>query len=163
MGDVDLIDGSQDGALRKNNYGNRSDGPWVLGIYLSPSQVRFIVISNRSATTLIPIIKRYVAKESVIITDEWGAYNALSANGFTHFTVCHKDNYVDPDTGYHTQGIERAWVDAKYWIKRSRYPSHHLQAHLDEVAWRKMNSTHSGGLLEAFFEDVARYYNPMPQ
>ena len=40
--------------------------------------------------------------------------------------------------GTHTQGIERAWIDAKALYKRSRGNRKLLQGHLDEAAWRKL-------------------------
>eukprot|EP00171_Calliarthron_tuberculosum_P000057 IDg57t1 len=88
------------------------------------------------------------------MSDEWKGYNALESNGFTHYTVNHKKNFVDPHTQVHTQEIERQWVDAKAFMKRARGPTIMLQSHLDEVAWRKLRSVHPDGLLAAFLRDV---------
>ena len=77
---------------------------------------------------------------------------------YIHHTVCHKENYVDPITGYYTKVVERSWVDAKDVLKRARYPATTLQAHLDEVIWHKMNKDLSNGLLPAFVVDDARYF-----
>ncbi len=81
--------------------------------------VRFIIVSDSKASTLIPIIQQYVKERSVVVSDEWAAYRNLSEYGYTHHTVCHKRNYVDPVTGFHTQAIERRWADAKSYIKRA--------------------------------------------
>ena len=143
---------------RKNNYGSQVNGPWVLGVYESCCNVRFIVIPDRRSVTILPIIQSIVEPGSVIVTDEWAAYGCLTEAGYEHHTVNHTENYVDPVSGYHTQGIERAWVDAKAWLKRSRYPSHLIQSHLDELSWRKMHDSNPDGVLFAFFVDVAKYY-----
>lgn len=139
---------------RRNNYNDTIQGPWVLGIYQSATQVRFIVVPDRSASTSIPIIKTYVEVGSTIVTDEWRAYGRLNSEGSRHETVCHKENYINPETGYHTQGVERAWSDAKAWLKRARYPSRYLQSHLDEIAWRKLRSRTEGGLFIAFLSEL---------
>ena len=53
--------------------------------------------------------------------------------GYTHETVNHQENYVDPFTGAHSQAIERSWLDAKIKIlKKIRgVPLTMLQSHLD--------------------------------
>ena len=146
------------GNTRKNNYGDQVIGPWVLGIYQSASNVRFIVVPDRKSTTLLPIISKYVEKGSVVVTDEWAPYNQLNEEGYHHETVNHSENYVNPVTGFNTQGVERSWVDAKAMLKKSRHPSNYLQSHLDEVAWRKMKEGEGGCLIEAFLKDVAKHY-----
>ena len=60
------------------------------------------VVPNREANTIIPIIVR---PGSIIHTDE-ARFNTRFNNeeyGFTHLTVCHKFNFVDPESGIHTQ------------------------------------------------------------
>lgn len=42
-------DSDEQNPTSRRNYGNRTVGPWVLGIYKSKSDVRFIVIPDRRA------------------------------------------------------------------------------------------------------------------
>lgn len=146
------------GFSRKNNYGTKINGPWVLGIYKSASEVRFILVDDRRRSTLIPIIEDHVEVGSTIVTDEWAAYNGLEKAGFLHYTVNHSQNYVDPITGYHTQGVERAWKDAKSWLRRAKYPTHLIQSHLDFLSWKKKHQNSQGSLLDAFLLEVRKYY-----
>jgi len=134
-------------------------GPWVVGLYLNKNDVRFVVVKDRSAATLIPLIDSLVEVGSIIMTYQWKGYLPLVMNGFIHYTVNHKKNFVDPHTQVHTQEIERQWVDAKSWMKRARGPGTMLQSHLDEISWRKMRSVHPDGLLAAFLHDVFIMYD----
>ena len=133
---------------------------WVLGIYHSATKVRFVRLKNRSSKTLLAVIKKYVAESGVIWTDQWKAYCVLSDNGFKHQTVKHSENYVDHNTGCHTQGVERSWAECKCCWRASRGNKKLLQSHLDEAAWRRLRSyEHSlGQLFDAFLHDTALVY-----
>lgn len=137
-----------------------SEWKWVVGIYSSSQNVRFFRVRNRKKETLMSLITKYVAPGSVISTDEFTSYKALSSLGYVHQTVNHSKNYVDPETGAHTQGIERAWVDAKRWYKRAGGSRKFLQGHLDEAAWRKLRGigNQNRTLLESFLIDLGNSF-----
>ena len=85
-----------------------------------PCEVRLFYVERRDRATLLPIIERECRAKSVIHSDEWKAYSNLNSLRFRHNTVRHKEKYVDPETGAHTQGIEQAWLDAKASIIRAK-------------------------------------------
>jgi len=73
-------------------------------------------VEGRNAETLIDFINKSVQKNSTIYTDKWPAYNGLSKQGFTHFTVNHKVQFVNhlaDGTKVHTQNIESRWRNLK--------------------------------------------------
>ena len=94
---------------RKNNSGRVLQQEWVFEAICKESRECFIVrVQGRSANTLIPIIQQRIRPETTIISDKWHAYNHIAEFGYTHLTVNHKSNFVDPITGAHTQTIEIA-------------------------------------------------------
>ena len=77
---------------------NKFGGPHVI-----------IQVEKRDKQTLHDIIKREVVLGSIIHSDGWPAYNGIAQYGFTHNTVNHIENFVDPLTQAHTQRIESLW------------------------------------------------------
>jgi len=147
---------TDEGAQVQNNrnHGARVDGPWVFGLKHG-NDSRYFYVERRDKDTLLPIIKRECEGGSVIHSDEWPSYRCLTSEGFIHETVNHQENYVDPLTGAHTQGVERSWLDAKISIlkKKRGVPIHMLQSHLDQYCW-KMWRKSQPDLFIAFLEDM---------
>lgn len=68
----------------------------VSGIERDSKKCFFTTVENR--TTLVNIIKQHFKPASTIISDCWKAYNSLDKEGFTHLTVNHSVNFVDPNS-----------------------------------------------------------------
>ena len=86
---------------RKYNKGAYREGQWVLGAVDRSNGNCFLLPcpnNSRGAPTLLPLIKRWILPGSVVYTDEWGAYNSLTTAGYTHHTVNHSIQFVDPAT-----------------------------------------------------------------
>ena len=82
-------------------------------------------VGSRDAPTLLPLIQRYVRPGTMIYSDGWKAYNNLPNIGYGHKRVIHADNFVDPVTGVHTNGLEAYWSRAKQKLKLFQpYPKH---------------------------------------
>ena len=94
---------------RKYNKGRPVDGKWVFGgIDTSTKETFFVPVDDRSAATLIPIIKENILPGTTVISDCWRAYNTVGSEGYQHLTVNHSLHFVDPD-GVHTNTIESQW------------------------------------------------------
>ena len=65
-------------------------------------------------------IAEHVDNRSTVITDCWKAYCELEQKHWSHLTVNHSINFVDPTTGAHTQNIESTW-----WQLKRNLPSTH--------------------------------------
>jgi hypothetical protein len=70
-------------------------------------------VNDRSADTLIELIKKWIRPGTTVITDCWAAYRSLPDEGFTHLRVNHSITFVDEDTGAHTNTIKSTWKHVK--------------------------------------------------
>ncbi len=69
--------------------------------------VRAEVIPNVESNTIVPIVEKWVEKGSIMVTDEWKSYKALSQNYF-HVVVNHEQGqYVSG--AFTSNGIENFW------------------------------------------------------
>ncbi|KAG0425435.1 hypothetical protein DMUE_6032 [Dictyocoela muelleri] len=84
----------------------------------TPSKGYAEIVTERSSRIMLPIIQRVVRPGSVIHTDEWRAYNGLDSHPeYSHRKITHKYNFVDPNTGVHTQNVESFNNKLKLFIK----------------------------------------------
>ena len=67
----------------------------------------------------------------------WKAYDCLQDEGYNHLTVNHSLNFVDPDTGAHTQRIENTRWGIKRSIPRTGISKDLFGSYLQEWLWRK--------------------------
>ena len=142
-------------------YGrDEKEWQWFLGIYFSRTQVRFIRVKNRTSEVLLSVIKKYLRVGSLIWTNEFKSYKCLSNHGYEHEMVNHSVNYVDPETGAHTQAVERCWVDGKSWYRDSNVNLTLLQSHQHETSRRKLRTPelNNGTLFQAFLVDIGNSY-----
>lgn len=126
----------------KNHRGRMpSNEKWVFGMIegnLSSNKLIVKVVDDRTASTLLSIIREHVRPLSVIVSDQWAAYNQIERDlGLRHLTVNHKLHFVDPTTGAHTQRIESIWSQLKGKCKEMRgVCGSSLPGYLNEWMWR---------------------------
>ena len=144
---------------RKNNKGRIVDGQWIFGGICRETREMFLVIvPKRDKETLLPIIKSRIRQGTTIISDGWSSYRTLKNEGFTHLVVNHSQNFVDPNTGAHTQNIENLWWQIKRQLPETYSRHDQLYLHLCEYMWRQLRKD-SHDLFFTFLQDVAKYYN----
>lgn len=90
---------------RKYHRGRMIEGQWVFGgIEREAKEVFVVAVPYRTAATLMRVIKERIAPGTTMISDCWSAYDALkNMPEFTHQTVNHSKNFIDPDTAAHTR------------------------------------------------------------
>lgn len=120
------------------------------------------LVERRTRRELIPLVLNHVRMGSTILSDEWRAYRqALPEFGYQHYTVNHSVEYVNSDTGCHTQHIERAWRNYKETIGRLRgnRTEDQLRDHLITIKWNEwLGKKHYNGPLGRLLHDIAKQY-----
>ena len=106
------IDESKFGAKRKYQRGQVSEGPWVFGAIERGSQkVLLFRVPDRTRETLVHcLITTFIRPGTVIYSDQFTPYIPLNQLGYIHLSVNHSKNFVDPDSGAHTNIREGLWA-----------------------------------------------------
>ncbi|XP_065096796.1 uncharacterized protein [Paramisgurnus dabryanus] len=164
------IDESKFAHKRKFNRGRfcttwqRRKG-WVFGMMEVKGARRLPLlkmVKDRSRNTLMPIITKHIRRGSTVYSDNWRAYlNALRPLGYKHLTVNHSENFVDPQTGCHTQHIERAWLAIKSQVSRFRgnKTTKLLREHLKFIQWHYwLGRRNRKGALAQLIHDIRNAY-----
>ena len=116
------------------------ENPWVFGIVQRGSLDCWLQqVTNRRRTTLVPILNSRLKQGSVLCSDKWGVYKELeqhlTVEDCEHFTVNHKKNFVDPDTGAYTQTVEGMWRHMKVFLPPYGIPPRYLDSYLGAFMW----------------------------
>jgi transposase len=109
----------------------------VFGAVERGGKIVAIKVQNVDQGTLLPHIDRYITPESMVYTDEMGAYAPLTKRGYKHEVVKHSGHeYVRGNV--HTNTIEGFWSQ----LKRSINGTYHyvspkyLQEYVNEFSYR---------------------------
>ena len=86
---------------RKYHRGHPVKGQWVFGGIERESGITFLVVPNRTADTLMTIMRDWIEPGTIVISDCWGTYQKLGSQGYRHRTVNHSIHFVDPHRGPH--------------------------------------------------------------
>lgn len=137
---------------------------WVFGIYDTITKQGYITfVNSRDEATLLPIIEQVVIPGSIIHSDQWAAYNGISRlphpQPYQHLTVNHSVNFVDPQTGVHTNQVESMWARAKrrFKIMNGTY-EHLIPSYLDEFMWRERFGQNASTAYDNLLADIAARY-----
>jgi hypothetical protein len=141
-------------AKRKYNRGHVIKGAWAFGGVERTSQRGLFVevVPDRTAQTLSEVIQRRIHPESIILPDCWRGYTQLSNMGFTHMTVNHSKNFLDPITQTHTNGIEATWSAIKRAIAIRNRNKDSVEGKVLTFIWIRQNREN---LWDAFITAMA--------
>lgn len=127
----------------------------------SPAVGYMEIVPNRTASTLLRIIRAHVAPGTIIHSDMWRAYRTVRAlrNVAAHRVVNHSLHFVDPVTGVHTQHIQSYWSRCKVKLKRMKgCHASQLPSYLDEFMWKERYGTTRRQCFNNLCRDIATQY-----
>lgn len=111
------LDESYFGGARKGKRGRGAAGKVVVfGILKRGGKVFTKVVNDTKAITLMPLITRKVAPDSVVYTDCYRSYNALDVSDFHHHRINHSALFATGKN--HINGIENFWNQAKRVLRK---------------------------------------------
>jgi transposase len=137
-GDVEL-DESYFGGKRKGKDKrgrNTTDKVPVFGIKKRDGKVYTQIIKNASKAEIKPIIKRLIAKDTIVYTDGWKSYDGLVLDGYKHYRINHSKEFARGKKN-HINGIENFWGWAKSRLSKFKgLNRENFYLHLKECEFR---------------------------
>ena len=111
------LDESYFGGTRKGKRGRGAAGKVaVFGILKRGGKVYTKVVNDTKTATLMPLITRKIAPDSVVYTDCYRSYNALEVSDFYHERINHSSLFANGKN--HINGIETFWNQAKRVLRK---------------------------------------------
>jgi transposase-like protein len=135
-GDVEIDETYAPSRQHARKYG-RSKKQSIFGAVERGGSIKAKHVKSTCARVLLPEIEQTIAKESVIYSDEWGAYRTLKKRGYSHTTVNHSKLEYVRGIAY-TNTIEGFWsqlkrsIDGSYHAVSPKY----LQSYVNEFVFR---------------------------
>lgn len=84
------------------------------------------MLANVKQATIFPLIKKFIAPNTLVFTDEYGIYSRLTEWGYEHKSVCHgKGEYARDEDGdgfceVHVNTMEGFWSLLRSWLRPHR-------------------------------------------
>ena len=136
------LDESYFGGVRKGRRGRGAAGKVVVfGLLKRGGKVYAKVVDNARTATLMPVIQRKVAPDSVVYTDSFSSYDALDVSQFHHVRINHSVEFAQGRN--HINGIENFWNQAKRVLRKyNGVPKDNFPLFLKECEFRFNFGTH---------------------
>lgn len=151
----------------KNSQGRSfKDKTPILGLIQRDGKMTAIVTKDTQKDSIQPLIKRYVSKGSVLISDDWKGYHGIESH-LHHYSIKHADKGYkhDFDKSIHTNNIEGSWKIMKNSLRDmyNHVSKKHLQIYVDEFVFRyntrKINSSDTFNYLILNSAIRTKYYD----
>lgn len=109
----------------------------IFGMIQRSGKLVAMTVENTKAETLMPLIKQFVAENTIVYTDESKSYNRLSKENYSHEFVRHNEKEFVVDDIY-TNTIEGFWSHFKKMVFGTYHfvSKKHLQRYIDEEVYR---------------------------
>lgn len=141
-GDVEVDETGYGGKPRKKQtlkeaVAAREQKATVLAAVERGGRAKATVIASRRGAPLRNQVREWVDPSSIVITDEWPAYNFVKREFLDHSLVNHSQTYVTPE-GDHTNTVEGFFGLMKPAMKGvyRKVSREYLTSYVAEYAWR---------------------------
>jgi transposase-like protein len=124
-------------------------------------RIKATVLESRRGPALKRQVIEWVEPASLVITDEWPAYNGLDRHFIAHSRINHSAGiYVQGDT--HTNTIEGFFGNLKTGIRGNYKKVSHrwLQGYLNEFTWRYNHRNSDDSMFHLLIEQAAQGASP---
>ena len=148
--------------------GWKDEDEWVFGLVERGTLNCWLeqVDKSRSRKVLLPIINERCKDGTIFCSDTWGAYHKLSEHlqleDTLQYPVNHKQNFVNPQTGAHSQTVENMWSHCKQYLPAHGMQPKDLSTYLGAFMWHRYAKQHNLDLFK-FFLQCAAEVKPFPQ
>ena len=155
------VDETAIGGKRKYCRGRVRDTKtrWLFGLVCKEEHKVYVeFVEKRDFYHIIPLITTHVEPGATINSDGARVYKALDQMNYIHNTVIHKEHFINPADGTHTNSIENLWSHLKYKLKLVKGSQKKMtDGHIDEFMYR-YNRASEGPVFELLLQDIERYY-----
>jgi transposase len=111
------LDESYFGGVRKGKRGRAAAGKVVVfGLLKRGGKVYAQTVRNTKSKTLMKVVRKKVAPDSIVYTDSYRSYNALDVAAFHHQRINHSQHFAQGKN--HINGIENFWNQAKRVLRK---------------------------------------------
>ena len=131
------VDESKFGKMKYHRGRKVEEKKVFCGLFRQTKACFLVPVERRDKETLLPIIRAQILPDTHVISDLWRSYYCLQNEGYKHLTVNHSLNFVNPDTGAHTQGIENTLWGVTRSYPRTGTSKELFERYLQECMWRK--------------------------
>lgn len=109
----------------------------VLGMKERGGNVIAMVVPNANQNVIVPYVRKYIKRGSLVCTDEHRGYASLPSI-YHHILVNHAAKQYVSDEGASTNGMENFWSHVKRTILGIYHHTSkwHLQTYIDEFSFR---------------------------
>lgn len=103
--------------MRKGKRGRGAAGKLAVFVILKlGGKVYAAVVEDIKSGTLMPVIIRKIAPDSIVYTDAYKSYNTLDVGSFHHQLINHSTHFTKGNN--HINGIEINWNQAKRVLRK---------------------------------------------
>uniref|UniRef100_A0A1X7U535 ISXO2-like transposase domain-containing protein n=1 Tax=Amphimedon queenslandica TaxID=400682 RepID=A0A1X7U535_AMPQE len=92
------------------------------------------------------------------MSDCWKSYDKLEEEGYIHGTVNHSIEFVNSETGDHTQTIESTSRAVKRSLPRSGTTKDHYNSYFAKFIFRRQYLAHSEDRLMSSFKETKAWF-----